>query len=148
DAALISERLWRTHFHSDPNVVGKKLHFGNYSKTVVGVMPTSFLFPDKDVDVWMPVPPDSPVATSRDSTWYTVIGRLKPGVTVEQAHANLSTVQAQLGKQFPQSDAKLAVQITPLKEDAVGGARRSLWMLYGSVTLLLLIACTNIAALL
>lgn len=148
DAALISERLWRTHFHSDPNAVGKKLHFGNYSKTVVGVMPASFLFPDKDVDVWMPVPPDSPVATNRDSTWYTVIGRLKPGVTVERAQANLSTVQAQLGKQFPQSDGKLAIQITPLKEDTVGGARRSLWILYGSVTLLLLIACTNIAALL
>lgn len=142
---LISERLWRDHFRSDPNVIGKKLRFGNHSQTVVGVMPASFLFPEKDVDIWMPVPPD---VGNRDSTWYTVVGRLKPGVSVEQAQADLSTVQAQLGKQFPRPDAKLAVQITPLKEDTVGGTRHSLWMLYGSVTLLLLIVCTNIAALL
>jgi putative ABC transport system permease protein len=145
---LISERLWRNHFHGDPNVIGKKLWFGKNANAVVGVMPESFLFPDKDVDVWMPVPPDAPYANDRNSTWYTVVGRLKPGISVEQAQANLSTVQTQLGKQFPQTDAKLAVEITPLKENTVGGARRSLWVLYGSVTLLLLIACTNIAALL
>jgi len=148
DVVLISERLWRRHFHDDPDVLGKKLRFGNSAKTVVGVMSASFLFPDRDVDVWMPIPPDSPYAISRDSTWYTVIGRLKPGVSVEQAQADLSTVQNQLGKQFPKSDGKLAVEVIPLKEGTVSGARRSLWVLYGSVTLLLLIACTNIAALL
>jgi putative ABC transport system permease protein len=78
DAALISDRLWRNQFHSDPNAVGKKLWFGKYSSTIVGVMPASFLFPDKDVDVWVPVAPDAPYATRRDATWYTVIGRLKP----------------------------------------------------------------------
>jgi len=142
---LISERLWRNHFHGDPNVIGKKLWFGKNANAVVGVMPESFLFPDKDVDVWMPVPPDAPYANDRNSTWYTVVGRLKPGISVEQAQANLSTVQTQLGKQFPQTDAKLAVEITPLKENTVGGARRYLWVLYGSVTLLLLIACVNVA---
>lgn len=145
---LISDRLWRNHFHADANVVGKKLWFGKSSSTIIGVMPASFLFPEKDVDVWTPVPPDAAYASDRNSTWYTVVGRLKPGVSVEQAQADLSTVQNQLGRQFPLSDAKLAVQVTPLKEDTVGGTRRSLWLLYGSVTLLLLIVCTNIAALL
>lgn len=145
---LISERLWRAHFHADPSVVGKKLRFGKSSSTVIGVMPASFLFPAKDVDVWTPVAPDAPYANDRNSTWYTVVGRLKPGVSVQQARADLSTVQNQLGRQFPQTDAKLAVEVDPLKEDTVGGARRSLWLLYGSVTLLLVIACTNIAALL
>lgn len=147
-AVLITQRLWRNHFHSDSNVIGRKLWFGQTASTVVGVMPASFLFPDKDVDVWMAIPPDGPYAKSRDATWYTVIGRLKPEVSLEQGRADLRMVQAQLAKQFPQTDAKLAVEIEPLKEHAIGGSRRSLWVLYGSVTLLLLIACTNIAALL
>lgn len=145
---LISERLWKNHFHADRNVIGKKLKFGKSSSTVIGVLPASFLFPEKDVDVWMPVPPDAPYANDRNSTWYTVVGRVKPGISLEQAEADLSTVQDQLGREFPQTDGKLAVQIEPLKENTIGGARRSLWLLYGSVTLLLLIACTNIAALL
>jgi putative ABC transport system permease protein len=145
---LITERLWENHFHAEPDVVGKKLWFGKSSTTVIGVMPESFLFPEKNVDVWMPVPPDAPYATNRNSTWYTVVGRLKPDISVGQAQADLSTIQNQLGKQYPQTDSKLAVQIEPLKEVSVGGARRSLCLLYGSVTLLLLIACTNIAALL
>ncbi len=146
--SLISERLWRNKFHSDPNVIGKKLRYAKASETIVGVMPASFLFPVKDVDVWVPVPPDAPYANDRNSTWYTIVGRLKPGVSVEQARADLATVQSQLGKQFPQTDGKLSVQISPLKEETIAGARRSLWILYGSVTLLLLIACANIAALL
>lgn len=147
-AALISARLWRNRFHSDPAVVGKRLWFGKSSLPIVGVMPASFRFPDKDVDVWVPVPPDAPYANNRDSTWYTVIGRLKPGVSVNEARADLATVQSRLGKQFPNSDSKLAIQIVPLKEDTVGTSGSSLWILYGSVTLLLLIACTNITALL
>ena len=147
-ASLISYRLWQTLFHADPNVIGKKLRFGTSASTIVGVMPASFSFPDKDVDVWMPVPPDAPYANNRDSTWYTVVGRLKPEVSVEQARADLATVQSQLGKQYPQSDAKLVVQVTPLKDSVVGDSGNSLWLLYGSVSLLLLIACTNIAALL
>jgi putative ABC transport system permease protein len=111
-------------------------------------MPASFLFPDREVDLWSPVPPDAPVAQSRDNTWYTVVGRLKPGVTLEQARANLATVQAQLGKQFPKPDADFTVYIQPLKEIIVGGVRQSFWILFGSVSLLLLIACTNIIALL
>src|SRR5207302_216900 len=73
---------------------------------------------------------------------------LKPGVTVDQARANLETVQAQLGKQYPQTDADLTAGVVPLKETTIGGVRGSLWMLFGAVSLLLLIACTNIVALL
>lgn len=148
NAALISDRFWRGRFHADPNVVGKRLRLENWSYTIVGVMPASFLFPDHDVDVWCPSPMDAPFAQSRNSTWFIVIGRLKPGVAAERAAANLNTVQAQLGRQYPKTDAKLMVRVEALKESNVGGVRRSLWVLFGSVTLLLLIACTNIAALL
>jgi putative ABC transport system permease protein len=145
---MISDRLWRRRFNAAPDAIGKKLRFGTYSYTVIAILPASFLFPDRDVDLWSSVPVDAPYTQARISTWYTVIGRLKPAVTLDQARANLATVQAQLGRQFPQTDADLAVGIQPLKEITVAGSRRSLWILFGSVSLLLLIACTNIVALL
>jgi putative ABC transport system permease protein len=149
DAILISDRFWRRRFGANPNAVGKKLHFGQRSVPIVGIMPASFLFPERDVDLWSPVPPDAPIAQrSREWTWYLAVGRLKPNVTLAQARANLDTVQKQLGVAFPKTDADLVVGIEPLKETTVGGARRSLWILFASVTLLLLIACTNIVALL
>jgi putative ABC transport system permease protein len=148
NAVLISDGLWRRRFRGDPSAVGKKLRINGFSFSIIGIMPASFLFPNRDADLWVPVPPDAPYAQSREYTWYSVIGRLKPRMTVEQARANLTTVQAQLGKAFPKPDADLAVAIQPLKEIRVGGVRRSLWILFGSVSLLLLIACTNIVALL
>ncbi|MGB2593129.1 MAG: ABC transporter permease [Candidatus Acidiferrum sp.] len=148
DAILISDRFWRRQLNADPHVIGKKLRIETFSYTIVGVMPASFFFPVRDVDFWSPIPVDSPYSQHRDSTWYTVIGRLKPGATLQQARADLATVQSDLGRQFPQTDADLSVSIDPLKETTVAGSRRSLWLLFGSVSLLLLIACTNIVALL
>src|SRR5215467_6923435 len=148
NAVLISDRLWRRRFGADPDALGKKLRIDGYSQLIVGIMPPSFGFPNRDVDVWAAVPTDAPYAQDRASTWYLTIGRLKPGVSLEQARANLETVQAQLGQQYPKTDADLAVGIDPLKEITIGGVRSSLWMLFASVSLLLLIACTNIVALL
>jgi predicted permease len=148
NAVIISDRFWRQRFNADQNVVGKKLRLGGYSCSIVGVMPSSFLFPERGVDLWSPIPTNSPFSQSRDSTWYKVIGRLKQGVNVEQARVNLATVQAQLGRAYPKTDADLAVKIQPLKEATIESAQSSLWILFGSVSLLLLIACTNIAALL
>jgi predicted permease len=148
-AVLISDRLWRNRFGADPKAIGKHLHFGAASPMVIGVMPASFRFPDPEADLWWPVPSDSPLTRNfRDATWYTVIGRLKTGVTLEQARADLSLVQSRLGAQFPDTDSKLRIDIQPLKEQTIGSVRRSLWIVFGSVSLLLLIACTNIASLL
>jgi putative ABC transport system permease protein len=148
DAVLISYGFWQRRFHGEPDAIGKKLHVGSFSYAIVGVMPVSFQFPSRDVDLWAPSAPDAPYAQRRDSTWFTVIGRLKPGISVQQANADLNNVQAQLGKQYAKPDNELGVETTPLKEVIVGGVRASLWLLYGSVSLLLLIACSNIAALL
>jgi putative ABC transport system permease protein len=148
NVVLISHRLWMRRFHGDPDAVGKQLHFGANAYTIVGVMPASFAFPDRDVNVFMPSPPDAPFAQDRRSTWYTVIGRLKPGVTQQQALADLSTVQHQLGVQFPKTDGELGTHVEPLKSEIIGDIGGSLWLLYGAVTLLLLIACINIGALL
>ena len=148
NAVLISDRLWRRRFGGNPDAVGKTLRIGRSAYPIIGVMPASFLFPDRDVDLWSPSPMDAPYAQSRESTWFTAIGRLKPGVTLAQARANLASVQANLGREYPKTDAMIGAMIEPLKEATVGGVRRSLLILFGSVSLLLLIACTNIAALL
>ncbi len=147
-AVVISYRLWRGRFNGNPHVLGQALHIGKAALPIVGVMPEGFRYPDRDVDLWEPSPVDAPYAQSRDSTWFSVVGRLQPGVTEAQAQANLATVQHQLGMQFPKSDADLRVDMVPLKETIVSGVRDSLWLLYGSVSLLLLIACSNLAALL
>ncbi len=147
-AVIISNRLWQHRFAGDPAVLTKKLRFGTYSYSIVGVMPQSFTFPNAGIDLWAPSPPDAPYSQRRDATWFTVIGRMKPGVTLAQAQADMATVQSRLGKQFPKPDADLTVQSIPLKSIVVGDSGSSLWLLYGSVTLLLLIACSNIAALL
>jgi putative ABC transport system permease protein len=148
NAVLISDAFWQRRLHGDPAAVGKTVRLGKASYTIVGVMPVSFLFPDRDVELFSPVPSDSPYAQDRQSTWYTAVGRLKPGATLAQARADVASVQSQLGKQFPKIDANLSISVKPLKENTVAGVRRSLWMLFASVTLLLLIACTNIVALL
>jgi predicted permease len=147
-AVLISDRFWRRRFHADPRVLGKTLRFGHSSVPIIGVMPPSFNFPDRDVDLWSTSPQDAPFAQNRALTWYTVIGRMKPGAGVAQVRADLGTVQANLGRQFPDTDAQLGVTIERLKASTVGGVRKSLWILFGSVTLLLMIACSNIAAML
>ncbi len=147
-AILVTDRFWRNHLHADPAAVGKPLRLGSYSYSVIGVMPPTFLFPDRDVDVFEPNPIDAPFVQSRDSTWFIVFGRTKAGVSLDQARADLATVQAQLGKQFPKSDGDLSIELQPLKSVVLGGIQNSLWLLFGSVSLLLLIACTNIAALL
>jgi putative ABC transport system permease protein len=148
NAILISDRLWRRRFAGDPHALTKQLRIHDTSWSIVGIMPASFAFPDRDAEIWLPVPADAPYAQHREWGWFIAIGRLKPGVTLARARANLEAVQAQLGKQYPQTDANLTAGIQPLKETAIGGVRSSLWMLFGAVSVLLLIACTNIVALL
>ena len=110
-AVLISDRLWHKRFDADHNVVGKSLHFGYAipghrpaAYTIVGVLPAAFLFPNRDVDLWSPVPTNAPYAQDRGSTWYTIIGRLKPSVSADQANANLNQVleyQGPAGSSLP-----------------------------------------------
>jgi putative ABC transport system permease protein len=152
NAVLISDGYWRRRFGASPDVIGKTLRLGIYAQqlsyTIIGVMPASMAFVQRHVDIWSVSAPDFPYARSRDLTWFLGVGRLKSGVTLAQARADLATVQADLARQFPKPDAQIRAGIEPLKEQTVGGVRESLWVVFGSVTLLLLIACANIAALL
>jgi len=147
-AVLISDGFWLRRFNRDPAAVGRTLRLGQASVAIVGVMPRTFRFPVRNTDLWGPAPMDAPYAQGRELTWFTGIGRLKPGVTLAHARANLAAVQAGLGREHPKTDAALAPDVRLLKEAEVGDVRRSLWVLFGSVSLLLIIACSNIAALL
>lgn len=148
NAILISDRYWRQRFGAKPDVIGKNLRVGGVSWQIIGVMPSSMAFVQPNVDLWSISAPDFPVAQSRDLTWFQGIGRLKAGVTVTQARSDLAIVQADLARQFPKPDAQIRAAVEPLKEQTIGGVRESLWVVFGSVTLLLMIACVNIAALL
>ncbi|HLJ47672.1 MAG TPA: ABC transporter permease [Bryobacteraceae bacterium] len=147
-AVVISHRLWQRRFNASPDVIGKRLVFARWQNTIVGVMPPSFRFPQNDVDIWLSAQFPDMVMRARESRWYAAIGRLKAGVPRERAEADLAAVQNALGRLYPATDSKWGVKIDPLKEQTVAGVRRSLWILFGGVTLVLLIACANVAAIL
>ncbi len=144
---MIAESLWQRRFNRDPDVIGKIISSGDQMAEIVGVMPATFAFPDPDVEVWGATT-YQPFVLNRYNAWFTSFGRLKPGVTVEQAQADLRRVQAQLAEEFPETDREMGVDVVSLKATTVGAVRASLWLLFGAVSVLLLIACTNIAALL
>jgi predicted permease len=145
---VISDRYWRRRFGGDPNVLGKTVRLAGGSLSVVAVMPASFLFPDREVDLWVPTVMGATLRQARYARWYTGIGRLKPGATVEQARANLAVVQGQLADEYPNTDRVISPDVQPLKDSMIGDLGSSLWLLFSAVSVLLLIACTNIAALL
>ena len=147
-AVLIGERYWRSRLGADPDVVGRTVRLGRAALPIVGVMPADFQFPEREVDLWSPVPVDAPFAQSRETAWYVGIGRLRAGVTPAQARENLRTLQAGLAERYPKTDQTIGADVVPLKQSTVASHGASLWLLYGAVTVLLLIACTNIAALL
>ena len=145
--AVMSDRYWRTRFGADPDVLGRTLRLDNRPYAIVGVMPASFRFPDREVDVWHPRIYNR-FTQSRLATWYFGVGRLKPGISLTEARADLDVVQRQLAAEHADTDSRIGTRIEPFKETVVGEIRGSLWLLFGAVSLLLLIACTNIAALL
>jgi putative ABC transport system permease protein len=144
--ALVSDRYWRTRMGADPDVLKRSIRIADRSLSVVGVMPKSFMFPDRDVDIWLPVAVD-PRIPPRQSTWYFGVGRLKAGVSLEQARADVARIQSQLATTYPETDRGISPSIVSLREATLGDVGRSLWLMFGAVLVLLLIACTNVAAL-
>lgn len=145
--AMISDRYWRRRFNADPGVLDTAVRIGSGTFTLIGVMPVGFTLGDSDVDVWVALTYE-PFVLNRGSAWLTAFGRLRPGVSVDQARADLAVVQAGLAERFPDTDGELMPEVEPYKNTVVGGVSGSLWLLFGAVSVLLLIACTNIAALL
>ena len=150
---LISHGLWQRRFGGDPNIVGRELNLGGKT-TVIGVMPAGFEYPisDDNQDFWEPLFSASfmtkEVRESRANRFFQVIGRLKPGVTIEQAKADLDLLSRQIEQQSPESNTNLIFNAVSMHEDITRDYRSALLVLLGAVGLVLLIACANVANLL
>ncbi len=147
---IVSENLWRGRFGADPNIVGSSISLDKRPFTVVGVMPAEFSLRliTQTQDIWIPLVQDplfGPWMSRRGQHWLPVVGRLKPGVSLAQAQAEMDTISARLAREFPAEDAGWTIQLAPLQTAIVGDMRSALFVLLGAVGLLLLIACANIA---
>jgi predicted permease len=151
--AVVSENLWRSRFGANPNVLGKLITLDMRSFTVVGILPASFRYPDgaSRQDVWIPIAQDplfGPLLSRPGLPVMGAIGRLKAGVSLSQARAETKALSARFAREFPAQDAGLTIRIVPYRQFVVGNLKTALLILLGAVTIVLLIACANIANLL
>jgi putative ABC transport system permease protein len=151
--AMISAELWERRFAADPQIAGKTATLASTAYTIIGVLPPHFNFPLPDLDIWLTAPSEEPLIGPKSralSPFLTLVGRLKPGVTIEQANAEMKVLRHQYALAHPAMlDAKpKPVEVTAMKDQLVADVRSMLWMLFGAVGLVLLIACANVAGLL
>lgn len=148
--------LWKRRFGADRSLVGRNITLNGEPYTVVGVMPASFN-PDNYGELWLPsrwgVPahplrPDEDPRPVRDSHYMDVWGRLKPGVSMQQAREEMAAIAASLEKQYPDSDKDVGVSLIGMQDNLVSDIRPTLWLLLVAVALVLLIGCANVANLL
>jgi putative ABC transport system permease protein len=146
---VLSHKLWQRLFSSDPYVIGRQINLNAESFTVVGVMPPDFQFPPfwaMHAEMWAPLDL-APRATNRFGSSLRVFARLKPGVSLDQARADVETINAQLVQSYPETNTGLKLRVDPLSDKVVGNVRRTLLVLVAAVGLVLLIACANVACL-
>ena len=134
---LISDRFWRSHFGADQQVVGRRVNLSGISTTIIGVMPAGLDFPSRDIDLWRAMQLEPP--TRRGPYFLTGVGRLKPGVQVQQARAESLTIKSSL------ENYNLDFNVLPVNEFIFGDSRPALIALFVAVTLVLLIAAVNVA---
>jgi putative ABC transport system permease protein len=150
--AAISAQLWRNRFDGDPSVLGRKIRINGEPYSIVAVMPDvipAWVEPGRHSEIWTPFPysPDLWSERGRGERGYAVLARLKPGVSLEQAQADLSVIAAALAAEHP-VDEGVGVAVKRLADSRVGALRPMLYLLMGAVSLILLIACVNLANLL
>jgi len=154
--AMISERLWRRKFGADPNVLGQRVILDDVGRTIIGVIPDSFHLKIQNFqnyllnDVYTPIAEfNDPRFRDRASGWGTnAIGRIKPGVTLQQAHTDMDRISRELAAAYPDVNSKTGITMIALREEMVGQVRGVLFVLLGAVAFVLLIACVNVANLL
>ena len=142
--ALLTYGLWQRRFGADPNIVNKTIATNGLKRTVIGVMPPDFSFP-KGAEIFAPLTITPEMARSRRSQSYLGIGRLKAGVSVQSAQADLDTIAAQLEKQYPQSNTGRGVAVYPILQDTVRLYSTALWVMMAAVGFVLMIGCANVA---
>jgi putative ABC transport system permease protein len=153
---VLSRTLWVRRFGADPGIVGRDILLDGAKHTVIGVVPPAFNYPSKKAEVYVPAFFTPAQLAQRDNHSDWVVGRLKPGVTVAEAQAEMGAVAKSLEKDYPESNTNVGVAVVPLHEDLASGSallgesdvRDTLFVLLGAVAVVLLITCANIANLL
>ena len=141
--AVLSHSMWQNRFGSDPNVSGRTIQLSGAAYTIIGVMPAGFAYPDR-AELWRPLPID-PAKLDPGPHYLNVVGRLKPGITLAQAQADMSTIAARLSQQYREKNAGHGIKLEPLTNVVVGDVGLALYVLLGAVGFVLLIACANLA---
>jgi putative ABC transport system permease protein len=150
--AVIGYAFWQTHFAGAHNVIGASIEIDHKRATVIGVMPLGFDFPSSETSIWVPL---SFIAnwpaflTARQADAFKAIARLKPGITFQQSQHEMDSISARLNREYPLFEAGKSVNVVRLAAELVpSNTRTALWMLFGAVLFLMLIACANVATLL
>jgi putative ABC transport system permease protein len=147
-AAVISYSFWQSHFGGDARALGQTVRMYDHAVIIVGVLPPGFQFPDK-TEIWFPVGTITQETSKyRSANNYLAVGRLKPGVSLEQAQTQMLSISARLEQQYPQSNKGRSVSVTRMRDEMVSDVRFTLYLLLAAVALVLLIACANVATLL
>lgn len=150
ETTVLSWGFWKRRYGGDPSIIGKTILLDSKPFTVIGILPAWFTYPNPQTQLWTPVFPEAPpqMMESHDAHNFSVIGRLKPGVRLAAAQADLSNISAQERKQFPNGPVFNAANLRPLLDTETHDVRTPLYILFAATGCLLLIACLNIANLL
>jgi putative ABC transport system permease protein len=142
---IVSHGLWQRRFGSDTGFVGKVVKLNNKAYTVVGIMPPDFDFPvgAEKVEIWVPLTLSPELLADRANHNVSVVARLKPGVTLQQAQAEMKNIAGQLAQAYPETNREFGVTLVPLHEEVIRGIKKPLLILFGTVGFVLLIACFN-----
>ena len=147
--AVVNEKMWRERLNGDRNLESRSLILNGESYTVIGVVSSNFIQPfDSEVELWMPMPNFPGNTGQRDSRFLFALGHIKPGVQLSQAQAEATTFANQLAQSYPKENAGRGAKVESYREVMVVQARPMLWLLFGAVGVILLIACANLANLL
>ena len=145
---VISYGLWQRRHAGDPNIIGTDTMMNGSRRTIIGVMPRTFVFRSREGDFWSPMQFTPAEIAQRDSHYLNVVARLAPGVTLDRANEDMRDVAGRLARQYPDSNRQLGAVVVPMKEDLLGDTSLQLVVLLAAAGCVLLIACANIASLL
>jgi putative ABC transport system permease protein len=141
---ILSYKFWQAHYASDPNAVGKSINLDGQPHTIIGVMGPKMVKPDF-AQIWVPLALTPKEAAVRGEHHFLSVARLKPGVTLSQAQAEMNTISQRLEQAYPEDDRGWGANIKSMREETVGDVRPALLMMLGAVAFVLLIACANVA---
>jgi predicted permease len=142
--AVLSDRLWRTRFAAAPAVLNQTVRIDGQAYQIIGVLPPAIEFPDASNDIWLPLQHDA-TTTPRSRHQLSVVGRLKPGVSVEQAQADMTRIATALEEEYPRDNNDRGTFVEPIGDVILGPVRRALTVLFAAVGAVLLIGCANLA---